>query len=759
MLGSGLKRTNFAGAACLTATAKLALIMGLSATVTAQDSEDGSTLFEEIVVTAQKREQSLQDVPISVSVFGGSAIEKQNIAELGDYFDLSPNIAFTNTGSLLQNEVSVRAVSNIGGAQNVVGFFVDEFNVAPLVENATYDQRLIDVERIEVLRGPQSTLFGRNASGGAVSTTTKKPSSEAEGYITAGYSSFDTKLVKAAVNVPLSETLFVRVNGFVEDGAGFLENEGPSDATNDHTSIAVRGAVRYQPNDKLTVDLALSHQDHEQGFMNSVPTGIQGDTMASLGFPIFTLDAGYFPDNNDTIQTDRGNDITSKTTIATGRIEYDFGGISLVSVTGLIDHKSTVDGEADHSGLDLWNDDIDNEMDSWSTELRLQTANDSGFNWLAGAVYAEDETLLSERRPFSPLFFSTFFGVTVPDGLVVTPINDIEGFEVTSYGLFGELSWTGLDDRLTISGGLRWQRDKVSSTFYALRNAVFPPFTALEEDTSGEASFNNVMPRLTANYAVSDEVNIYATVSKGAKPGGFNLATVTFPDLGLPETFDSESLWNYEVGMKAVLADRRVLLNAAAFYIDWNKIQVSSFFFDPVTFASGIVTQNGAEASSKGFELDLAVRPAEGLEIKAGLGYQDSAFGDFPNAIIDTTGNTTDASGNRLPLAPEWSYNVSAEYYWSLTDDAEAFIRLEYIYRDSVFTDNESRVAAPDFVPSYDYLNLRAGADFGPVRVLGYVENLTGSDYTTGYLPPNSITGVLATVNPRRIGVTVTYDF
>lgn len=758
MSGSQIEKYRVLKTSCLLGCAHVSAMV-LSATGWAQEATEAEFSFEEIVVTAQKREQSVQDVPISVSVFAGADIERNNISTLGDYFDLAPNIAFTNTGSLLDNEVSVRGVSNIGGAQNVVGFFVDEFNVAPLVENATYDQRLVDLERIEVLRGPQSTLFGRNASGGAISITSVKPSAELGGYVTGGYSSFNTQLYKASVNVPLTETLFVRVNGFAEFSDGFLKNEGPSDATNDYTSLAVRGALRYQPNDALTLDVAVSHQDHEQGFMNSVPTGIQGDTLASLGFPVFTLEAGYFPDNTDTIQTDRGRDIDAETTIATARLQYDFEDISLVSVTGLIDHNTTVEGEADQSGIDLWNDDNSIELDSWSTELRLQTGRNSGFNWLVGAVYAEDENVVSERRPFSPTFFSTFFGVTVPEGTVVTPINDLEGFEVTSYGVFGELSWTGLDDRLTVSGGLRWQNDDVASTFFALRNAVFPPFTAVPQDQAGDASFDSIMPRFTANYAVSDELNLYGLVAKGSKPGGFNLATVTFPDIGLPETFDSEELWNYEIGVKAALADRRFLFNLAAFYIDWNKIQVSSFFFDPDTFASGIVTQNGAEASSKGIEADFTALPFEGLKLQAGIGYQDSQFGSFPDAIIDSTGNTADASGNRLPLAPEWSYNASAEYYWEVGNNGEAFLRLEYVYRDSVFTDNESRSVAPDFVPSYDYMNLRSGVDFGTVRVIAYIENLVGENYTTGYLPPNSITGVLATVNPRRFGATITYNF
>lgn len=748
MLGLGYINNRVLTASCLAGCAALA-----------QGSDAAEATFEEIVVTAQKREQSLEDVPMSVSVFGGAAIERQNISDLGDYFDLTPNIAAVNTGSLLDNDVSVRGVSNIGGAQNVVGFFVDEFNVAPLVENATYDQRLLDVERIEVLRGPQGTLFGRNASGGAVSITSVKPSADFGGYVTLGYSSFDTKLLKAAVNVPVTDTLFVRLNGFTELSDGFLENEGPSDATNDYDSIAVRGAVRYLPNDALTIDLAASHQDHEQGFLNSVPTGIQGDTLKSLGFPVFALDAGYFPENTDTIQTDRGRDIDAETTMATARIEYDFGDISLVSVTGLIDHDATVAGEADHSGLDLWNDDNTIALDSWSTELRLQTAHYSGFNWLLGAVYAEDENVVYERRPFSPTFFGTFFGITVPEDTVVTPINDREEFEVTSYGVFGELSWTGLEDRLTASTGLRWQYDDVASSFFSLRNAVFPPFTAVPQNQAGKASFTSLMPRFTANYELSDGMNIYGLVAKGSKPGGFNLATVTFPGLGLPETFDSEDLWNYEVGLKGALADRKVLFNLSVFYIDWSKIQVSSFFFNPDTFDSGIVTQNGADASSKGFEADFRLMPLPGLELHGAIGYQASEFGDFPEAIINSTGATMDASGNRLPLAPEWTYNAAVEYGWPMFDYAQAFARLEYIYRDSVFTDNESRAVAPDFVPSYDYLNLRVGLDLGRVRFLGYVENLLAEDYTTGYLPPNSITGVLATVNPRRIGVTATYEF
>ncbi|MEO9599508.1 TonB-dependent receptor [Parasphingorhabdus sp.] len=732
---------------------------------TVAHSQDGQEEVDSnvIVVTAQRREQSVLDVPISVAIFDTEMIERQNLDEIGDYFDLTPNVAFVNEGSKLSNNVSIRGISNIGGTQNVVGFYVDEFNVAPVVENATFDQQLVDVARIEVLRGPQSTLFGRNASGGAISITTVKPSADFGGHVSAGYERFNTFRLSGAVNVPLSDTVFARFNGYVEDSAGFLKNEGPSSGTNDHTSYAFRGALRFQPDDRLTVDITGSHQHHEQGFLNSVPTGIQGDTLAALGFPIFTLDAGFFPDNRNTIQTDRNRDIDAETSIFTGRVQYDLDNFSIISVTGYIDHHSTTNGEADQSGLDLWNDESFADLESWSTELRLQSNETTGLNWMLGGVYAEDSSTRFQRRPFSIAFFRDLLGLPAaalpPAGTEITPINDLLTADVTSFGMFGEVSWTSPDSALTVSAGLRWQHDKVATSFFAERNAVFPPFTAVPQSQAGEASFDNFLPRFAANYEIADDINIYATVSRGGKPGGFNLATTTFPNLGLPSTFDSETLWNYEVGVKLASPDNRVRLDASLFLIDWTDIQVSSFFIDPATFASGTVTQNGAEATSKGIEVSLMVEPVDGLVLESSFGYQNSRFGSFPNAIIDSTGTTADASGNRLPLAPELSASVSAQYNHSFSSGSDAFLRLEYVFRDSLFTDNESRVAAPDFVDEYDYVNLRVGFDIGSFEMLAFVENVFDENYVTGYFTPNSITGVLATVNPRRYGISGTFRF
>lgn len=720
-------------------------------------------VLEEVMVTAQRREQSLQDVPIAASVFDTQRLQRQEIEGLKDFVELSPNVGFANLGSPFDSEVTIRGISNLGGVLNVVGFYIDEFNVAPTAENATFDQRLLDVERVEVLRGPQGTLFGRNVTGGAVNITTQKPGDSFDGYVSGSFGRFDTWQTRAMVNVPVSESLSLRLNGFFESGDGFLDNEGPSDATNDYETQGLRAALRFTPTEDFTWDLSVSYLDHEQNFLNSVPTGQLNDSFTAFGLTRFPLEAGFYPENQDTIQTDRPLEIAGDTLTFINRIEKRFDDFSLVSISGYIDHESTVVGEADHTGFDLYSDDRYETLESWSTELRLQSDHDAGWNWMLGAIYAKDENDNLFFRPFQTGWYRIIIGlpgepgVDFPAAGAIGPINDRLTLKVTTYGAFGELSWTGLDQRLTLSAGLRYAYDEIDESSVRNRFNAFPPFNSVFAAEAGSADFTDILPRLTANYDLTETANVYASIAKGGKPGGFNRGSQDVP--GAPRSYDSEELWNYEVGLKGRYFGGRLSANLALFYMEWKDIQVSSFFIDPVTFASTQLTLNGPEATSEGVELDFALAPFEGFRIEGAVGYNDATFEDFPNAIISETGETGDVSGNQLPGSAEWTGNVAAQYDFGVGEGWQAWLRAEWIYRDEIFRDVENRRAAQDFVPDYDYANLRAGLSKGPWRFIGSVENVLDDVYTTGLLGEESFTGVLATVNPRLWRIQATYRF
>lgn len=718
-------------------------------------------MLEEVVVTAQRREESLQSVPISISVFSDELINEARIEGIEDYLEITPNVSFRSSGSSNDYALAIRGISNIGGQFNVFGIYVDEFNVAPLASAGTYDQKLLDVERLEVLRGPQGTFFGRNATGGALNVISKKPGPDFGVDLTAEYGRYDTWLARVTANTPLiADTLFMRVTGYMDSSDGHLRNEGPSDATNDYERKGARVALRYLPSDAVTVDLAASRSELEQGFPNIVPMGIADNAFRVLGLPVFPMAAGYYPSNTDTIQTDIARDITNRTTLVTGRIEYRADQFTVTSVSGYIDNENASVGEGDYTGFNFYTDLMPRSVRSWSSELRLASAGEHAWNWMLGAIYAEDETASQLTRSLYPEFL-VVLGVPPAFANLVGPVyafNDVDENSTLSRGVFGEVSWTGVDDRLKISFSARYAKDRIASSRRVQRHVLRPPF-ALAPPTvaAGDAEFDEIMPRLAGSFALTDDMNVYASASRGSKPGGINFAAADISTI--PATFEPEKLWNYEVGFKGNFLDRRLQANLALFYIDWKDIQVSTSVFNPATFQNLVFTLNSTKASSRGAELELVAAPLPGLKLSGGVGYNDAKFDAFPNAILSDSGVRGDASGNRLPMSTEWTFNGSADYLVPLSGSLDGFVRLEYSYRGDTDLSVGNFKEPPYFLPSYDLWNLRLGISTDRYRITLFADNLAGSHHATGYLYGATATGVLAVVEPRRYGVRVNYSF
>lgn len=716
-------------------------------------------MLEEVLVTAQRRVESLRDVPISISVYSSEDIDTGRIEGLQDYMQQTPNVAFNNAGTSTSYEIGIRGVSNIGGASNVFGVYVDEFNVAPGSANTTFDQRLLDIDRLEVLRGPQGTFFGRNVSGGAINIVTRKPQPQFEAQVLAEVANHDSYLLRGSVNLPASDTLMMRFSGFGENYGGFLKNGGPSNATNDREGYGGRAALRYAPSDQLTADLSVSYTKAHHGLASVVPSGVLDAVLSSFGLQAFPVSGGFYPHNVDRIDTDIPWREHTESLIATGRLEYAGDGFSIVSVTGLIDNKVTDGGESDFTSYNMYFDDAYNKLKSWSTELRAQSNRDGAWQWMIGGIYAQDDIDVFRNRSFGADWFHVLLGL--PQGFPIPPrvsvINDLRQQDIRTYGIFGELSWTGFGDRLKLSLSGRWQHDDIEQGYYAPRQSVFPPFVATLDDFSGKASFSSFMPRFATTYKFSAGLSGYLVVAKGVKPGGYNLGSDEVP--GSPSTYDAEELWNYELGLKGELFQQRLRFELAAFRMDWQQIQVGQFFFDPVTLSGVDLTVNGASAKSQGLELSLSAALTRGLRVSASVGYTDATFDDFPNAIIGANGQTADLTGKRLPLSAKWSGTGSVEYRFGAGALGEAFAKAEYIYRGDTYRNIQNRDIAGDLIPSYDLWNLRLGFEQGRYSVIGFVDNVTNEHYVGGWLADSSLSGVLAVMNPRSYGVRVIARF
>ena len=321
----------------------------LAGTASAQDPAGTSDV---ITVTAQKREQSVQEVPISVTVFGAAELERANVDEFSDYALRTPNVNFVNRGNRSETRISIRGISPIStaGTANLTGIFVDEFNIAPNISTRTADPQLFDTAQIEILKGPQGTFFGRNVVAGAISITSREPNlEEVEAQISLEAGEYDFYRVRASGSVPLSDTFAVRGLAYYDETGGWLENTGTG-PSNSEENYGGRVAFRFEPNDRLSAGLSLYYSNNQQAINTAIPSGFPSESLGllSLFTPPGTVpvnEAGFYPANTDTIATDIGFPSENETVTIISNVSYDFDNdINLTVVGGFIDNTFRAEG-------------------------------------------------------------------------------------------------------------------------------------------------------------------------------------------------------------------------------------------------------------------------------------------------------------------------------------------------------------------------------------------------------------------------------
>jgi len=742
-------------------------------------AQDGAVL-EEIVVTAQRREQNLQDVPISITVFTSDQIKRNMFFDVSDYFARTANVAVSGErGRRRRENMSIRGVANIGGESNALGFYFDEFNVAI----ATNNPQINDIERIEILRGPQGTYFGRNSTGGAINVITTKPGPEfyAEGLV--GIGEFDTYELDGVINVPLVEDkLFARVAGRWTQTDGFIENVDPAGGSDQSEYWNVRAALRWIPTERLTLDLSATVVDEidrqEKGVASHV---ILDDSIQNLAFAVggapVTDGLAPFPTNQDTISRNDPFDQENEYQIYVGRLEYEFDKYALTSITGFIDQENSEIGEVDGTSLDMFREETFGNSDSFSSELRFSTIGEHKLDWLVGALYAEDNfqidaTFTPESGnllfiPFDPFCFANppACFVSLPTDFIL--FNDQVDRTETSWAVFADATWH-VNEKLDLTVGGRYTDDEIEKQQTAIEFETFQDFG------TGKVSFDDFSPRFAANYAWTDDVNVYATISKGYKAGGLQLELLPSGQI-FPSEFLEETLWNYEVGMKGLFLNNRLRLGVAVFYMDWQDIQVANRqqLIDPATGTFVVIetTANAKGAESTGAEFDFDWRATAALSFDGSIGYLDTEFDDFANSgVEDASGNIVDLTGSEMVLAPKWTVNVNGEYRRRIFGNSDGFIRAEFIYRDKmkprIFSRLDALIRDDPFVdgspgtpfetPDYDVWNFRAGIESDRYSLVAYVENAFDELYWTGAFESVSFSGIQIMPNPRMFGVRLT---
>ena len=742
----------------------------------AQERAENSLVLEEITVTAQRREESMQDVPVSVSAFSGENIEKAGITEATDYLMMTPNVGFSEDGEGGSRSVNIaiRGVSNVAldgiAAANSIGYYVDDMSVGSVAQG-TINPQLQDMERIEVLRGPQGTFFGRNAVGGAINITTRKPDDVFFFEGSASVGNQDTWGVEGIVNVPFNEKFMMRAVAAVEESDTEISNISPTGNDPFYEYQTARVSFRALPSDMVTLDLSITQTNEDEGGDIAVPSGVLDlDTMDTFGFgsPFDAIDTGpgFYPDNDDTIDRDTIEFNEKEFTIINGRVTVDWDRVQLKSITGYIDSDFKRDSDIDGISLEIGPLPLRRSnrysAEAFSQELRLQSTEGDKIDWTVGAYYAKDEFKQHNEIAILPK----------GEGANGTPVAFINGndrfFEFETLALFADVNFHVTDTVDLIVGG-RYSEDDIF-----VRDSDFNRDPA-DDPVEDSIDFDDFSPRFVVRYHPSDQLNLYASASKGYKAGGTDVSSAT-RSAGAP--FDSEELWSYEIGFKSRLADGRVSLSGAVFTLTWEDFQVqTNRLADPGDIASSVeTTQNAEEASSTGFELELLALAAEDLTLGLNIGYTDSEFDDFQNAVLKgfTNGdpNIIDVSGQPLPRTPEWTYTIIADYGFEFGSNWEGFVRGDWSWVDEQYSNIEAVGALvgetvsgqpfnlPTFpyeVPSYDVANLSGGVSNENFRITAHIKNLFDEQYYTGTADNFGAAGMRLKPHFRTYGIKFTY--
>ena len=553
---------------------KMSLI-SLAICMTVVDVTTASAMeLEEIVVTARKRSESLQEVPVAVTAFTASNIEDAGIESAADFLALTPNVTFVSAESAGVNFLTIRGLTQVRNGESPVAVVVDG---VLMTDPGQFDQELFDIQQIEVLKGPQGALYGRNAIGGAINITSKAPSEETEAKVALGIGNGGLVKIKGAVGGSLSETVNYRLAASRSDRDGYLDNAFLIEEVDPYEETSFRGRLNWQASDKLDVDLRLSRSEVEGGSLNFV-----------INADFNTFD--FVGDANDTSVDFTANrigvnerDITS----ASIKLDYDLGFATLTSVTAYDDQSEYYAASAypyecnpacpvslettpigqfftdSFGGTTPQLVKVFTEVEAFSQELRLTSSDDASLRWIAGLYY-----LQTDRFRGLPTEIDTGVASQINDQSVFNS-NTLFGFaddnDNTAYAAFGQLNYD-LSENFELSAALRYDRDEREQT------NVAPVTLTTSRGLTRTNDFSEVQPKVTLKHRVADNFNWFITWSEGFRSGGFNqvgigAAAAAAGISGINDSYEKEVSSNIEVGFKAVFNEGRTKLNGGAFVL------------------------------------------------------------------------------------------------------------------------------------------------------------------------------------------------
>lgn len=715
--------------------------------------------LEEIVVTATKRAQSLQDVPLAVNAFSADTIEVAGINNAGDLAILTPALNINVNTNPFAARMIIRGV---GTAQTdpalepSVGLFIDGIYLG---RTGLGMSDLTDIERIEVLQGPQGTLYGKNTNAGAISVITKKPSFEkSEGYVEASVGNYSMNKLTASASGPLTQNLAYRLSGNINQRDGYYDNSAGVDF-NDADDWNIQGKLQWEPTESLSILLSGSRVERDT-------TCCGADAVQTESVNNELVAQGLSPDSNDpydyNVQSNADNRFAMESDLLSMTIDYDTGWGAIKSITAWNDYSYRVDQDPDRSELDILTLSNDKSSgDSFSQELRFTASPSDNVDYMLGVFYLEQNTKRGGDEPFVfigddiitigsqqdlpfPLPFN--FLVQPGDSLTLDMNQDAE-----TIAFFGQGTWH-IGDQWHITGGLRWSDEEKKSDLFSqtystafsnqILGASFLDSVSTPIDASLERSSDNVDWTLRAALDISDDSMVYASAGTGTKSGGFQTVNGAADD----REFDDEDTTTYELGVKSTLLDARLRINAAAFYSEIENFQAQR----QLETGLGTYVSNEAKVETSGVDFQVEAVPMPNLVLSAGLLYMHKyEITDGPEKGAD------------LPFTAEFSGTLAATLVFPLGDGG-VYWRTDYSYMD----DHSTNVASTAQLRDADYdnrnlVNSKLGWRNNSWNVSVWGKNLTDDKYAMQTALPFLVSGMEAyfLAPPRTLGATVRYTF
>ncbi|MBL9071945.1 MAG: TonB-dependent receptor [Sphingopyxis sp.] len=693
-------------------------------------AEDGN----DIVVTALRRDGNLQDTPAAVTAFTSDTIESAGIERPADFVNLTANVNLVETQNAGNAFVIIRGITQARNSEPSVAVVIDGVQQ---VNPAAFNQELFDIDQIEVLKGPQGGLYGRNAIGGAIIINTKQPTDTFEGKIKVGVENGFGWQARGGISGPLSDNIRFRVSGSYVDSDGHLRNTFLKEKADPYKDMAVRGNLLIDAGGGLAVDLRASYARLEtQALYFNIVQDVNDTSL-----PIRVNNSG---------QNDR--DLMN----VAAKISYDTDNFSVTSISSYDTVKEVLTGDAfdflpiqDSLFFQLLGFDLNQSqylnVKAFSQELRFQSAPSSKLFWMFGGY------LIDTSR-----FISTGNMVDTGNGVFpvyrtpsTNPLNPQATFLSDSqknfaWAVFANLGYD-FSDTLRVDASLRYDHDRRRNTTLT-PTAFLPNLPGFPQGATGDVrrdTFSDWQPKATLTYKPSDDVTLYGGYSRGFRSGGFNQTGVgsiaaSNGIVGVGDVFEAETADTFEVGLKTRFADRKITFNAAAY----TTMSKNSYFF---VFLAANSTQNLGNIPRtriQGFEMELQARPAPSVQLNAAVGYTWSDIKKFPDPTV---------IGNEAPLISRYTYNLGAQFTPSLGGSLEGLFRVDYRRTGKTWWEPyNTTVRKP-----VDLVDLRAGVKSDAWSLTAYATNLFNKKYNAEFSPG----GFVFKARPRVYGLEATYSF